>query len=146
MRKMGVPTRKAAKRDQMGAANSSWKGGRVLVNYKTPDGYRFLTAESPRGYWMVKQRGHPNANRDRYVFEHVLVALEAAGLDRMPPDSCVHHINFNRHDNRPENLLVCTNDKHREFHGRLEALTRELLTRGIVRFDPEAGYVLDEGS
>lgn len=33
-----------------------------------------------------------------------------------PPNRVVHHINKNGLDNRKANLLVCTEDQHRELH------------------------------
>jgi hypothetical protein len=143
MAKMGITARTAAKRDQRGGKNSSWKGGRVLHGVRVPDGKRYLSEASPHGYWMVRMPSHPMASSNGYVHEHVVVALLAAGRDRLNPKTeCVHHINFDKRDNRPENLLICTKDKHREYHAKLEALTQKLLAMGIVAFEPENGYVL----
>jgi hypothetical protein len=146
MKKMGVPARTAAKRDQYGPKNDSWKGGRVLAGAKPPNGCRFLSARNPnKGYYMVKCPGHPNANKQGYVFEHVKIALDTVGLGVMPPECCIHHINFVRADNRPENLVLCAIPKHREYHGKLENVVGELYDKGIVGFDPEIGYFVRGG-
>ena len=144
MKKMGIPARVARKRNQLGENNTAWKGGRVLVGTKTYDGHRFFSSRNPsKAYYMVKRRGHPNANKQGYVFEHVEIALNAAGRKKLDsPKECVHHINFIRTDNRPGNLVICTQDKHREYHGKLGNLVGELLDRGIVGFDKETGYYL----
>lgn len=144
MRKMRIPARKAVKRDQKGDKNASWKGGRILVNYKTQHGHRFLSDRNAhKGYFMVKDPDHPNAQKSSgYVFEHIKIALESDGRNQLNPDGCVHHINFIRTDNRPENLAICLKIKHREFHGKLESLIGELYDLGIVEFDKENGYFL----
>lgn len=60
------------------------------------------------------------------VYEHVLVAERALGrplrgLGRGHPDTeVVHHVNGDKQDNRPENLVVCTHAYHVELHHRLE--------------------------
>ena len=144
MRKMGISARKAAKRDQKGDKNASWKGGRVLVNGKAQKGHRFLSDRNAnKAYFMVKDPDHPNAQKSSgYVFEHIKIALESEGRTQLNPDECVHHINFIRTDNRPENLAICSKSKHREFHGKLECLVGRLYDLGIVGFDKENGYFL----
>ncbi|QYK68299.1 HNH endonuclease [Paenibacillus sp. S02] len=143
MKKMGVPTRKAIKRNQYGENNSSWKGGRVLVNHKTPNGHRFLSSRNEsKGYYMVRQPDHPHANKNGYVFEHIVVALKAAGREKLDPDECVHHIDFVRTNNSPENLIICSKNKHREYHGKLESLVGEMLDKGLVEFDSDLGYYI----
>ncbi len=143
LKRMNINSRKAVKRDQYGENNSSWKGGRTLVNYKTPYGYRFLSDRNKdKGYYMIRMPDHPNAGKNGYVFEHIAVALKAAGREKLEPFECVHHINFVRTDNRPNNLLICTKDKHREYHGKLENVVGELFDRGIVAFDSELGYFI----
>ncbi len=141
--RMNIPSRKPCKRNQYGENNSSWKGGKILVNFRTPDGYRYMSDRNQnKGYYMIKQRNHPNADKQGYVFEHIVVALNAAGRDKLEPYECVHHINFVRTDNHPDNLLICTKDKHREFHGKLGNVVGELFDRGIVGFDSELGYFI----
>lgn len=142
LKRMGIPARKAYKRNQFRENNSNWKGGKILVNYKTPHGYRYLSDRNPnKGYYIVRMPEHPNAWKTGYVFEHIAVALKAAGREKLDKETeCVHHINFIRTDNRPENLVICTKDKHREYHGKLECLVGELLDKGIVAFDKNNGY------
>lgn len=141
LKRMGINSRKAAKRDQLGEKNSSWKGGKILVNYKTPEGHRFLSDRNvTKGYYMVRLPGHPNAGKNGYVFEHIAVSLKSAGREKLEPFECVHHINFIKTDNQPDNLCICTKDKHREYHGNLENLIGELFDKGIVGFDSSLGY------
>lgn len=141
MRKMGIQARKSIKRNQYGENNSSWKGGRILVNYKTPTGHRFLSNRNEtKGYHMVRMPDHPNAGKNGYVFEHIAIALSAVGREYLNSDECVHHIDFVKTNNSPENLLICTKDKHREYHAKLENLVGELMDLGVVDFNAENGY------
>ena len=142
LKKMGISAKPMAKRDQFGESNSSWKGGRILVGATTPVGHRI--ASDPVGkkkYYMVLHRDHPMARQDGYVFEHIMVALEAAGRDAIDSKSeCVHHINCVKTDNRPENLVICLKTKHRDYHASLENIIGSLVDKGVVGFDPEIGY------
>jgi len=143
LKRMNINSRKATKRNQFGENNSSWKGGRTLVNYKTPYGHRFLSDRNKdKGYYMVRMPDHPNSGKNGYVFEHIAIALKASSRDKLEPFECVHHINFVRTDNDPTNLLICAKDKHREYHGKLENVVGELLDRKIVEFDSELGYFI----
>jgi hypothetical protein len=146
MKKMGIEARVAAKRNQKGDKNSSWKGGRILVNYKTPTGHKYLSDRNQtKGYVMVRIPNHPNAGKNGYVFEHIKIALESEGRVVLNPNECVHHINFIKTDNTPENLAIFPKEKHREFHGKLESLVGKLYDMGIVGFNKEIGYFFKGG-
>lgn len=54
--------------------------------------------------------------------EHVLVAEKALGRS-MPDGAVVHHVNEITSDNRPDNLVICPNEKyHNLLHKRMRAL------------------------
>jgi intein/homing endonuclease len=75
---------------------------------ETSDGYRFI-------YTMDKENSKLS---NGWIPEHKLIAEFIAGR-KLTADECVHHKNFIKHDNRPENLQIMTNDEHRAHHAGL---------------------------
>lgn len=57
----------------------------------------------------------------RKVFAHTLVAEKALGK-RLPKEAVVHHVNGDKLDNRPENLVICpSHSYHGLIHARQDA-------------------------
>lgn len=85
--------------------------------------------ESRYGYIMIRCLWHPFRGKDDFVFEHRLVAerflltdensVEINGKKYLNPLLDVHHKNFDRKDNRPENLEILTRSEHKRFHALL---------------------------
>lgn len=73
------------------------------------------------GYVMVTL-GH-----GKRQYEHIMAAERAIGRPLKnfgrgnPRTEVVHHINGNKTDNRPNNLLICSHEYHVALHHRLEA-------------------------
>jgi hypothetical protein len=83
---------------QIGNRNN-FKGGRTI------DG---------DGYVKVYMPKHPNSN-NCYVLEHRLIMEKVLGRS-LSRKEVVHHINGNKKDNRPENLVVFDNQSdHKKF-------------------------------
>jgi predicted DNA-binding protein (UPF0251 family) len=103
MKNHGIKARVAAKRDQEGEKNSTWRGGIV---------------EDGSGYILARAEGHPRAKKQgKYVREHILVAEKNLGRSLLPCE-VVHHINGIKNDNRPENLAVMTSSAHLQYHAK----------------------------
>lgn len=79
--------------------NGRWRGGRRI---------------DKDGYVLIKKRDHPNANNCGYVREHRLVMEVVLGR-YLRRDELVHHINANKQDNRPENLMVLSHVEHQRL-------------------------------
>lgn len=139
MKKMGISARTAAKRNQWGVNNSSWKGGRVLCGKaKRQCGER---AAFGNGYYYILDPDHPNTTKNGYVAEHIVVATKERGAP-LQTDEIVHHINLNKHDNRPENLAITKRKSHAIWHCQLEEIAVSMMQDGLITFDPKYGYKL----
>lgn len=68
-----------------------------------------------KGYVLILQHNHPRADRNGYVFEHIIVAEKKIGRP-LKANECVHHINEVKDDNRADNLMVLTKGEHSKYH------------------------------
>jgi len=86
--------------DVRGEKNPMWKGG----------------ISHDRGYIERYVPDHPSCVSNRYVREHRLVMEKKIGRI-LKKTEVVHHINGNKKDNRPENLMLLKNEsEHRKLH------------------------------
>ena len=85
---------------------------------RSPNG-RFCSAEHEifhKGYKVIYQPSHPHARANGYVYEHILVAERKIGR-QLTGTEVVHHIDRNKLNNSPENLMVFPNQsEHDRFH------------------------------
>lgn len=109
-----------------GKDNPTWKSDEKIANY---------------GYKQIRVLSHPFRNKKGYVFEHRLVAekyllnennsVEIDGVLYLKPDLEVHHIDENRLNNDPNNLLVLTKSEHKSLHSKKR--WRELFSGRIAK-------------
>ena len=67
------------------------------------------------GYVMVSNTTHPRA-RGGFIEEHVLIMENKIGR-MLKKGEVVHHVNRNKQDNRPDNLMLFKNRKeHTQYH------------------------------
>ncbi len=84
---------------RFGWKNGKWNGGRRRAG----------------GYVHVLRPDHPNACKNGYVREHILVMSEHLGR-KIERDEIVHHINGIKTDNRIENLELTNRADHASHH------------------------------
>lgn len=109
-----------------GSKNATWKSDEKISNY---------------GYKMIRIPNHPFCNIDGFVFEHRLVAekyllndgnsVEVDNKKYLNPNFVVHHKNFNKLDNRVENLEIMTKGEHSSLHSKLNPRKKDIMGRFI---------------
>jgi len=76
------------------------------------------TEYSNGNYSFVYNPDHPNSSKSGhpgYVYKHRLIASKIIGRP-LTKDEVVHHIDGNKQNNSPENLMVLTQSQHSKLH------------------------------
>jgi len=105
---------------RFGKEASNWKGGR---------------RKTGKGYIYVHMPDHPHACKAGYVMEHRLAAEKKIGR-YLDVQEDVHHVNEDKLDNRPENLMVLTRSEHKTLHHK--QLRDEISRLELIRSDLES--------
>src|SRR5262245_5989623 len=75
----------------------------------------------------------------RWVHEHTWMVTQALGRSLSPGEQ-IHHIDFDKTNNRSDNLYLCgSGAEHSKAHSSLTRLVKRLLERGVIRFNAAAG-------
>lgn len=73
-----------------------------------------------KGYKRILKWGHPRTDSKGYVREHILVMEEKIGR-HMKPGEVVHHIDENKLNNHPDNLVLFKNhNEHMRHHRKIK--------------------------
>src|SRR3990167_655870 len=101
-----------------GEGHSQWKGGRGIKS----------------GYWTIYNPTHPRVLNIGRVYEHIVVAEKKYGRP-IKKGEPIHHIDFDKLNNNPNNLYLCKNHKeHKDLHYSLEEVARELFRQRKLGF------------
>lgn len=89
---------------QEGENNPAYNGGKYKCN----------------GYYTLFMPNHPNRDKKNMVYEHRFV-MECKIGRYLKDKECVHHIDFNKENNDPNNLMLFKNQsEHIKFHKQLK--------------------------
>lgn len=80
----------------------NWIGGRKIT---------------PKGYVQVLVKGHPRADLNGYVFEHIVVWENCTGIP-VQKGFVVHHLDGNKQNNDISNLCLMTFGGHSTYHNK----------------------------
>jgi len=94
-----------------GSHHPCWKGGRFK--------------RGSREYIYIWKPEHPRADKAGYMLEHIWV-WEQCHNKPVPKGHDVHHLNGNKGDNRPSNLLALTRKDHHRLWAPYQKRIREL--------------------
>lgn len=90
------------------------------------------------GYIQVFAPDWYSGRRDgNKVYEHILVYCEHNGFAFIPKGMVVHHLDENKQNNHPDNLILLSIQDHRRIHAWLNKVQR-LSREGVGNSVPEA--------
>jgi HNH endonuclease len=90
------------------------------------------------GYIQVFAPDWYSGRRDgNKVYEHILVYCEHNGYAFLPKGMVVHHLDYNKQNNHPDNLVLVSIQDHRRIHAWLNKVQR-LSGNGVGNSVPEA--------
>lgn len=89
------------------------------------------------GYYIIYRPNHHRAfgsgtKLAGYVYEHIIIAEEDLGR-QIKNDEDVHHLDFNKRNNSPENLIVLPGPHHHRLHGWLTFNNIKPIQKEILR-------------
>lgn len=88
------------RKTKRGENSPLWKGGRYIDRH---------------GYVRIYAAGDPHSTTNGWAFEHRIVMSEKIGRALLPVEH-VHHIDGNKANNNPENLMIVSVSNHTRMH------------------------------
>ncbi len=121
---IGTSNHRLMKRDGTFCKIEDLKSGDAMMPFYRRDLFN-AHKEEGKGYrWIYTMDKRSNTNNmSGWVTEHSIIGEMMKG-SKLNENEVVHHINFLKHDNRPENLRVMTNSDHRQLHAKILDGTR----------------------
>lgn len=117
-----------------------WRNGDPSTKRSNANGEGGISSQ---GYRIITVSG-------RRVAEHIHICEKAIGKT-LPKGAEIHHVNEVKHDNRPENLVICGSAKyHQLLHARQKAMDEcgdpnKLRCRYCGFYDDPENIVLGKG-
>ncbi len=90
------------------------KAGDSLMPFYRKDLLKTKT-DNGDGYRWIYTMHNDSGRKPGWISEHILIAEWMAGR-RLNDSEAVHHLNFIKNDNRPENLIIMENNDHLRYH------------------------------
>jgi hypothetical protein len=113
---IGTPNHRLMKRDGTFCKIEDLKSGDAMMPFYRRDLFNGCKEEGEGYRWIYSMDKRSNMNG--WVSEHRIIGemLKGSELDK---DEVVHHVNFIKYDNRPENLRVMKDSEHQSLHTKI---------------------------
>lgn len=77
-----------------------------------------------KGYKRVRRPAHPRSDKKGYIREHIIVMEKTIGRYLLPGE-VVHHVDGNKENNNPENLMLfSSHTEHMKIHNEINKLKK----------------------
>jgi hypothetical protein len=106
-----------------------------------------------RDFMIIGQRGAGTITKDGYreiyvngekIFEHIYIVEQILGR-KLPPGAVVHHVDEDRLNNTPTNLVVCPNQAyHMLLHTRMRKLGIKFEQTRKIELEAESPFSMDD--
>ena len=116
---IGTANHRLLKRDGTYCEIRDLKPGDAMMPFYRKDLFSDAKSDEGEGYrWIYTMDKEGSTIKNGWTSEHQLIASWIAGR-ALEPNEVVHHSNFIKHDNRPENLQIMTESEHASYHSTL---------------------------
>jgi len=116
---IATPDHRVMRRDGTYCEVQDLKAGDSMMPFYRRDFFAGENKENSDGYRWIYTMDHDRSTvKNGWIAEHRLIAEWAADR-KIGSDEVVHHKNFVKSDNRPENLQIMTAEAHRNYHAKI---------------------------